>query len=175
MDTETANLLRNIEAHSGRSRSELIRNVLKFYDSHRILFENNVDESIYTRAEMLSAGEHIILDIDHWILFLIFIESHPEKERFWELHRRVCHSHAERFKNDNYDIDGVLKRFEMCNLFKLNKISDTDFTLVLNSHTPLKFLKVELEEIFSELGLNVDLRGYLSKLSVKIFHEDNRQ
>jgi len=34
---------------------------------------------------MLSAGEHVILDIDHWLLFLGFVESHPEKDKFWEL------------------------------------------------------------------------------------------
>jgi hypothetical protein len=35
------------------------------------------------------------MDIDYWLLFLNFIESHPEKGKFWELHREVYQAHAE--------------------------------------------------------------------------------
>ncbi len=58
---------------------------IKFYSRHKTLFESIEDKKVYTHAEMLSAGEHVILDIDHWLLFLGFVESHPEKDKFWEL------------------------------------------------------------------------------------------
>ena len=71
-----------------------MREALKFYSRHKTLFESIEDKKVYTHAEMLSAGEHVILDIDHWLLFLGFVESHPEKDKFWELHREVCQAHA---------------------------------------------------------------------------------
>ena len=37
--------------------------------------------------DMLLSGEHIILDVDHWLMFLRLIPSSPEKEQFWKEHR----------------------------------------------------------------------------------------
>ena len=88
LDEETASLFKKMKEDLGVSQSELMREALKFYGKHKTLFEFTEDKNVYTHAEMLSAGEHVILDIDHWILFLNFIDSHPEKERFWNLIRR---------------------------------------------------------------------------------------
>mgnify|MGYP000936449428 FL=1 len=117
---------------------------------------------------MLSDGEHIILDMDHWILFLNFIESHPNKEKFWEMHKKVSQAHAEEFINKNHDLEAVLRRLEACNLFKVSRTSDTDFTLILGYDIPKKFIKTELEDIFSRMGRQVEMREDLSKIRVKI-------
>jgi hypothetical protein len=92
------------------SQSELMREALKFYSKHKTLFESIEDKKVYTHAEMLSAGEHIILDIDHWLLFLSFIESHPEKYEFWDLHKVICEAHAEQFKHKFYRVEYILDR-----------------------------------------------------------------
>jgi len=83
LDEETAGLFKKMKEELGMSQSELMRESLKFFGKHKMLFELAEDRKIYTHAEMLSAGEHVILDIDHWILFLNFMESHPDKEKFW--------------------------------------------------------------------------------------------
>jgi hypothetical protein len=93
LDEETAGLFKKMKDDLGLSQSELMREALKFYGKHRSLFDLSEDKKVYTHVEMLSAGEHIILDIDHWILFLTFLESHPNKEKFWELHKDVCLAH----------------------------------------------------------------------------------
>ena len=95
LDEETAGLFKKMKQDMGLSQSELMRESLKFFAKHKMLFEASEDKRVYTHTEMLSAGEHVILDIDHWILFLQFIETHPEKEKFWNLHREVCRAHAE--------------------------------------------------------------------------------
>ena len=71
-----------------------MREALKFYSRHKTLFESIEDKKVYTHAEMLSAGEYVILDIDHWLLFLGFVESHPERDKFRELHKAICEAHA---------------------------------------------------------------------------------
>jgi hypothetical protein len=99
MDEDTFKMTKKMQEELGISQSELVREALKFYSKHRTLFESIEDRKIYTHAEMLRLGEHVIMDIDHWLLFLKFIESHPEKEKFWELNKGICEAHAEQFKH----------------------------------------------------------------------------
>jgi hypothetical protein len=134
----------------------------------RPLFESVDVERVYIYSEMLSDGEHVILDMDHWILFLKFIESHPDEEKFWEMHKRVSQAHAEDFIHKNHDAEVVLRRLEACNLFKLSKASKTDFTLILGYDVPKKFIRTELEDIFSKMGSRAEIREDLSKIRVKI-------
>ena len=131
LDEETAKLFRDMRDSLGISQSELMREALKFYNKHKDLFDSIDEDKIYTYVQMLSSGEHVILDIDHWILFLNFIESHPDKEDFWAMHRTVSQAHAEEFRRKKQDAEFVLERLEACNLFKLSKTSETDFTLIL--------------------------------------------
>ncbi len=171
MDQETFAVFKKMKEDLGISQSELMREALKFYSKHKTLFEFIEDKKVYTHAEMLSAGEHIILDIDHWLLFLNFIESHPDKEKFWELHREVCQAHAEQFKHKFYRVEYILKRLDACNLFKLTKTSKSEFTLVLGSAVPKKFVKTELEEIFKGMGFQVEIKEDFTKLRLKVLHE----
>jgi hypothetical protein len=167
-DDETAAIFRDLKKCPGISQSELMRTALKFYSRHKALFESVDSERIYIYSEMLSDGEHVILDMDHWILFLNFIESHPENEKFWEMHKRVSQAHAEEFIQKNHDVGVVLKRLEVCNLFKLSKSSENDFTLILGYDVPKKFIRTELEDIFSRMGRQAEIKEDLSKMRVKI-------
>ena len=167
-DDESAAIFRDLKKEIGISQSELMRTALKFYSRHKALFESVGGEKIYIYSEMLSDGEHIILDMDHWILFLKFIESHPDDETFWEMHKRVSQAHAEEFIHKNHDVEVVLRRLEACNFFKLSRASGTDFTLILGYDVPKKFIRDELEDIFSRMGSQAEIREDLSKIRVKI-------
>jgi hypothetical protein len=138
MDGETFEFFKRMKEELGLSQSGLMREALKFYSKYRGLFESVEDEKVLTYIEMLSAGEHLILDIDHWLLFLDFIESHPEKDKFWDSHRKVCRAHAEQFKHKFCRAEDILKRLETCNFFKLSKTSKNEFTLILGSDLPKK-------------------------------------
>jgi hypothetical protein len=136
-----------------------------------MLIESQEDKKMYTHAEMLKVGEHVIVDIDHWLLFLRFIETHPEKEKFWELNKPIYAAHAEQFKHKSYCVEDVLRRLEACNYFTLNKVSKNDYTLILSSEILKKFIKTLLEETFSGMGFKVDIREDIAKLRVKVLQE----
>ena len=171
LDAETAGLFRKMKEDLGMSQSELMRESLKFFGKHKMLFEFAEDKKVYTHAEMLSAGEHVILDIDHWILFLSFIETHPEKEKFWNLHKEVCRAHAEQFKHKLLNVESILRRLEICNLFNMSKTGKSEFTLIFGSDAPKKFVRIELEEIFAGMGFLVEIKDDFSKLRIKVIHD----
>jgi len=171
LDEETAELFKKAKNELRVSQSKLMREALKFYCKYRTLFEPVDEVKVRTYIEMLSTGEHIILDIDHWLLFLNFVESHPEKEKFWELHRTVCQAHAEQFKYKLYHAEHILKRLEACNLFKLSEDSANAFNLVLGPDVTREFVKTELAEIFGRMGLKVEIKEDLAKLRVRILQD----
>lgn len=168
MDEETSRLFKKLRDELGVSQSELMRESLKFYNQHRKIFDFIEDRKLYTHAEMLSAGEHVILDIDHWLLFLSFIETHPDAEKFWEKHKDVCKAHAEQFRYRLYNADVILKRLEACNLFKLSKSSDNEYTLILSSDLSKKFVRTEVEEILKGMGFSIELKEDFGKIRVKL-------
>ena len=175
LDDETANLFKAMKKELKVSQSALMREALKFYRKYRTLFDSVDEVKLRTFIELLSTGEHVIVDIDHWLLFLDLIETHPGSERFWEAHKAICAAHAEEFKYKRYHADHVLKRLETCNLFKLHEDSTDAFTVVLSPDIARKFIKTEIEEILGRMGLEVGIKEDMAKLRVRIVHAYERK
>jgi hypothetical protein len=171
LDERTVDLFKKMKEDTGMSQSELMREALKFYAKHKKLFEFSDEMVVYAYSEMLSVGEHIILNLNHWMMFLDFIETHPDKEKFWNLHKEICRASAEQFKHKLFNAESILKRLEISNLFNMIKTGKNDFTLIFGSDSPKKFVRIELEEIFARIGFIVEIREDFSKLRVKIIHD----
>lgn len=170
MDEDIFKLFKKMRDELGVSQSELMRDALRFYSKHRTLFESIEDRKVYTHAEMLGLGEHVIMDIDHWLLFLKFIETHPEKDKFWELNKAICEAHADQFKHKYFHVEAVLRRLEACNFFTVTQTSKSEFTLILSSEVLKKFVKMLLQEILSGMGFSVDIKEDLAKLRLKVLN-----
>jgi hypothetical protein len=166
LDNETNILLEKMKKKMNISQSELLREALRFYSENENLTDASLRKKVYFYMDMLLSSEHIILDIDHWLLFLSLIESSPEKEYFWEKHREIARSHVEQLKQKIHSVEDILERLEACNFFIITRNSEKDFTLVLYSETTKKFIKVFLEEFFSTIGLKAEIRENLAKLRV---------
>ncbi|AEA46709.1 ribbon-helix-helix protein, CopG family [Archaeoglobus veneficus] len=164
-DDESHEIFNRLREKSRQSQSEIIRKALKFYYTHQDL-EYYDSEKIKIYVEMLAEGEHVILDIDHWIAFLRLVETHPEKDKFWELHREVAKSHAEQFRGKS--VDYILERLEACNFFRINRTAENEFTLILGNEITKNFIKVFLEEVFAGVGINAEIKEDLTKLRVKV-------
>ena len=167
-DSSTANLLEKISKEAELSQSEIMRRALRFYNENRVLEDAAVRKKVFAYLDLLSSGEHVILDVDHWLLFLDMIESSPDKEKFWAKHRDIARSHKEQLESKVHTAEQVLVRLENCNFFRITKNSEKDFTLVLGSELPKKFVKVLIEEFFSVLGIKADIKENLAKLNVTI-------
>jgi len=164
LDDESYEIFNKLKEKFRNSQSETIRRALRFYYDYQEL-ENYDKNKIKTYVEMLAEGEHVILDIDHWVSFLKFMETHPENEKFWEMHRDVAKAHAEEFEGKS--VEYVLERLEACNFFRINVKKD-EYTLVLNHEATKKFVKMFLEEVFKGMGINIEIKEDLMKLRLKV-------
>ena len=167
-DQSTASLLEKISKETELSQSEIMRRALRFYNENKVMLDPAIRKKAYAYMDLLLSGEHIILDVDHWLLFLSLIESSPEQEKFWSAHRAVAQSHKEQLKSKAHTAEEVLTRLETCNFFRMTKNSEKDFTLVLGSEVPKKFVKILIEEFFSAIGVKAEIKENLAKLNVTV-------
>jgi hypothetical protein len=167
-DKQTAELLEKISVESQVSQSEIMRRALKFYHENRALEDQNTKKKIHAYIDLLLTGEHVILDVDHWLLFLSLIASSPEQEKFWSGHREIARSHWEQLKTKVRSPEEMLVRLEACNFFRLTKNAANDFTLVLASEVSKQFVKVFLDEYFAAMGVKAEITENLAKLRVTI-------
>jgi len=169
-DSSTANLLEKISKDAGLSQSEIMRRALRFYYENRVLENAATRKKIYTYMDLLLSGEHVILDVDHWLLFLKLVESCPSSEQFWAEHRDVARSHREQLKTKVRTAEELLTRLEAYNFFRVTKNSEKDFTLVLGSELPKTFVRIFLEEYFAGMGVKAEIKENLAKLRVTVEH-----
>ena len=167
-DQSTDSLLEKISKETDLSQSEIMRRALRFYSDNKALTDLATRKKAYAYMDLLLDGEHVILDLDHWLLFLRLIESSPDKEKFWAEHREVARSHKEQLKSKVHSAEELLTRLEYCNFFRMTRNSDRDFTLIFGSELPKKFVRVFLEEYFSAMGVKAEIKENLTKLSATV-------
>ena len=167
-DKATADLLEKISAESEVSQSEVMRRALKFYNENKALEDPANKKKIHGYMDMLLSGEHVILDVDHWLMFLSLIASSPEKEKFWNEHKELARAHWEQLKTKVHSPEEMLTRLEICNFYRLTKNAPNDYTLVLVSETSKDFIKIFLEEYFAAMGVKAEIKENLTKLRVTI-------
>lgn len=172
-DQSTASLLDKISSETQLSQSEIMRRALRFYSENKILTDPALRKKAYAYMDMLLGGEHMILDLDHWLLFLRLIEKSPEKEKFWEEHRAVARAHKEQLKGKIHSVEDLLTRLETCNFFRLTKNSERDYTLVFGSDLPKNFVRFFLEEFFAAMDIKVEIKENITKLSVSVKSDKN--
>ncbi|MEM2989665.1 MAG: ribbon-helix-helix protein, CopG family [Halobacteria archaeon] len=165
LNEELVQLIEKISREMKISKSELLRRALMFYCENRALAES---QKIRFYLDMLPSGEHIILDVDHWLLFLRFLGGLPDDDKFWEDCKAVARSHAEQLSHKVRTPLELLERLEACNFFKLIKNSETDFTLLLGSEVTKKFVKRLLEDFFYSMGFQIVIKEDLAKLRLKV-------
>jgi hypothetical protein len=167
-DKTTADLLEKISTESEVSQSEVMRRALKFYNENKALEDPAVKKKIHEYMDMLLSGEHVILDVDHWLMFLSLIASSPEKEKFWKEHKELARAHWEQLKTKVHSPEEMLTRLEICNFYRLTKNAPNDYTLVLVSGVSKDFIRVFLEEYFAAMGVKAEIKENLTKLRVTI-------
>jgi hypothetical protein len=167
-DKTTADLLEKISTEAQVSQSEVMRRALKFYNENKVIEDPLVKRKIHAYMDMLLSGEHIILDVDHWLMFLRLIASSPERDKFWSEHKEVARAHWEQLKTKVHSTEDLLARLEVCNFYRLTKNAPNDYTLVLVSEASKDFIRIFLEEYFAAMGVKAEIKENLTKLRVMV-------
>ena len=63
--------------------------------------------------------------------------------------------------------------FEACNFFRINA-KNSEWTLVLNHEKTKKFVRLFLDEVFKNMGLDVEIKEDLMKLRLRLSNHQRR-
>ena len=107
-----------------------------------------------------------LIDIENWFLFLTLLSLRKTRKHSGRSNRGSARSNGEQLKNQVVTVENLLKRLEVCNFFKVIKISENNFTLILRSELTKKFIMIFLEEYLLEMGIKAELKGNLSKINI---------
>ncbi len=168
LDPETTRLFEELKTETRLSQSGLIRRALQFYSENKKLIDRHGTKRINTYVDMLAEGEHVILDIDHLLMFLKLVENSPDKEKFWQDHKKVADSHSEHLTEKIKKPLDFLERLEACNFFKLSRTSDTEYTLILYADVTKRFVKTLIEDVLAGMGFKVEIKEDLAKLRLRV-------
>ena len=135
-DEPTYQQFENMKKDLRVSQSELMRRAIRFFYENRATVGTVDREKAREYSDMLADGEHVIIDVDHWLLFLKTIENSGDGAEFWETHREIARSHAEQLNKKVTSPQALLLRLEACNLFKLSQSGDNEFTLMTGPGHP---------------------------------------
>lgn len=166
LDEEALDLLDEMDEEEDISKSELVRRAIRFYYGSKRLRKYGT-EKLDSYLDLLSEGEHIVLDIDHWLLLLDVLESSSKKEEFWEKSKKVADSHADQLASEVKTLEDLLERLSTCNFFRLNKASEKEYTLLINSEKSKKFVQRLLKDFCNSMGFEVEIQEDIGKLRVK--------
>jgi hypothetical protein len=174
-DEKTYRFFENLKNEMDVSQSELIRRAIRFYYDNKGALDLASSEKLSEYKEMLGNGEHIILDVDHWLLFLKAVETSTNQSDFWNTHRDIARSHAEQLAKKITTPDALLKRLETCNLYKISRSDSApnEYTLLTGSGTQRRFVREFLEETFAGMGFDANIKEDYSKLRVTL-NGDNK-
>lgn len=166
MDEETLKLLDEINPEKDASRSKVIRDAIKFYHKSKKIRESGA-ENLDIYFDLLSGGEHLVLDVDHWLLFLDLLESSDKEEEFWAKSKKVADSHADQLSSKIQNLEELLERLSACNFFRLNKISENEYTLIVESKKTRKFVKNLVKDFSESMGFETRIHEDIGKLRIK--------
>ena len=63
----------------------------------------------------------------------------------------------------------ALERFENCNWFRLQKNSENEFTLVLNSEMSGRFVEFTVSHLLNTMGYKADLKTHRGKIRIRLY------
>ena len=166
LDDDTVKLFEDMKRKTNLSQSELVRRALRFYSDNREVISSS--KNLVAYMDMLPSGEHVILDMDHWFLFLKLIETSPDATEFWDKCKNVADSHAEQLSNRVSSLKELLERLEVCNFFKLIVSSNEEYTLMLSTDITKEWVKRLVQDFSVSMGFNIEVKEDISKLRVKV-------
>jgi hypothetical protein len=166
LDSKSLEMLRILAKKKGISASEIVRRALKVYFELEGM-DDATKELVKIYTDFLSAGEHCIVDIEHWAA--IWEELNDKaSEDFWDVIKRSGVEHGIQYADKGLkDVYSILRYMEAGNFFRIKVDGEGKYTLILSCPSEAKFLKVFLEGIFEGQGEEVEIRESYGKLRIQ--------
>ncbi|WP_138007997.1 ribbon-helix-helix protein, CopG family [Halalkalirubrum salinum] len=164
LDDDSKTSLERLSTETGNGQSEVIRRALAFYAANFGAAKVQPSDNLEQYYQMLSSGEHILLDVDFLHAFLehVYDRDGPDPS-FVEAADRVSDYHACEYAERFDDIGDVLEWLSFCGFLAVRHEDDGVYHVVFPSEPVRWFMSRFIERSTAELPTDIRIEPGVSK------------
>ncbi|ELZ98035.1 CopG family ribbon-helix-helix transcription regulator [Haloferax mucosum ATCC BAA-1512] len=162
-DAETA--LDSLTRRTDKPQSEVVRNALTFYAANFEAATTEASANLEAYHQMLSSGEHVLLDIDFLHCFLDSVEDAEgdPAPAFVEAADRVASFHAHEYEERFDSLDEILDWLSFCGFLTVRASDGDVYHVVFPTESVKWFMTWFIEQSTERLPFDLDVEEGVSK------------
>ncbi len=136
LDEDTKSTLESLTDQTEQSRSKLIREAIAFYGANFDSANASDSDHLQTYYEMLSTGEHVLLDIDLLHALLSQVDGSEDRDNeFLDMVDQVAQYHAQEYAERFNSLEDVLDWLSLCGFLTVRRAEGGSFHVVFPSES----------------------------------------
>ena len=169
LDERSRESLDGLTSQTGHGQSEIVRQALVFYAANFQVASSETNADLEQYHNMLSDGEHVLLDIDflHGLLDHVEIteeEPHPE---FQNVIDSVAEYHAEEYRARFNSLGDILDWLSLCGFLTVRQAGDDTYHVVFPTRKIKWFMTQFIQKSTAKLDFDVEISEGVSKVLIK--------
>ncbi|WP_459884980.1 CopG family transcriptional regulator [Halostagnicola bangensis] len=164
-DAETA--LETLMSQTDNGQSEVVRRALAFYAANFEAASGRPSDNLEQYYQMLSSGEHVLLDVDflHCFLEHLYEDGDPDPA-FVEAADRVSDYHAREYAERFDGVEELLEWLSFCGFLGVRTQEDGVYQIVFASEPIRWFMTRFIERSTVDLPVDIEIDQGLSKVFI---------
>ncbi|WP_306054161.1 ribbon-helix-helix protein, CopG family [Natronococcus wangiae] len=167
LDDDARAALETLGAETGMGQSELVRRALSFYAANFEAARERPSDNLEQYYQMLSSGEHVLLDVDFLHAFLehCYADGDPDPA-FVEAADRVSDYHAREYENRFADVGELLEWLSFCGFLEVRHEAGGVYHVVFPSEAIQWFMTRFIERSTASMPTEIEIERGVSKTIV---------
>ncbi|MFC4358903.1 ribbon-helix-helix protein, CopG family [Halobium salinum] len=166
LDDEAEAALDDLVARTDESRSEVVRRALTFYAANFEAASADAGPNLEAYHQMLSSGEHVLLDVDFLHCFLDYVEdgSGEPNSAFLAEADRVSDYHAHEYEQRFGSLGELLDWLSFCGFLTVRRTEGSTYHVVFPSESVKWFMLRFVERSSANLPFELTIEEGVSKV-----------
>ncbi|MFC6724112.1 ribbon-helix-helix protein, CopG family [Halobium palmae] len=166
LDDDADAALEDLVARTDESRSEVVRRALAFYAANFEAATADAERNLEAYHQMLSSGEHVLLDVDFLHCFLDYVEGtdgDPDPEFLAEADR-VADYHAHEYEQRFASLGELLDWLAFCGFLTVRHSEGDTYHIVFPSESIKWFMLRFIDRSSANLPFDLTVEEGVSKV-----------
>ncbi|WP_262175086.1 ribbon-helix-helix protein, CopG family [Haloarcula laminariae] len=165
LDDDAKSALEDLAEQTDDSRSEMIREAITFYAANFDSAQTSDSDRLHTYYEMLSTGEHVLLDVDLLHVFLSLVDDPDDRdEAFLGMIDQVAEYHAQEYAERFDSLEEVLDWLSLCGFLTVRRAEAGRYHVVFPSESLRWFMVRFIRGSVTDLPFDVTVEESVSKV-----------
>ena len=168
LDDDANDALDDLVKRTQNGKSSVVRDALKFYaTNYDVAASIESGGNLTDYHQMLSGGEHVLLDIDFFHAFLRNTDLDDPDDEFMKAVDRVSEYHAKEYAERFNNIGELLDWLSICGFLTVRNFEKDTYHVVFPSKEMRWFMTRFIRRSTTDLPFEVEVEESVSKVLIK--------